>query len=960
MVAATVFSNLPVALADGVTAGTPYQAGGTYDATVPHVVINQIYGGYNASKDQIVAGTDSVVFKDKGQACSHSFIELYNPTDSDVSLTGWSVQVSTSAYYNSNQPISTQNGKWAMLPLTGTIRAHSSYLVRAGATGSSAPFLTVSNRDQDWAMPLCSKGLSVALMSNAATLTANVSPFDNTTHAPTNSTYVDMLSTSGNDTTPDERVFAYEGSYTWSGSKQKAIRRMAFADSDHNATVDDAPYGVISDAQVIGYNTTDATYKVWARPRYSGDGVWSATPMPPAVESTVLSTTTPNCLTNAFGADPKTTRTFTWQMPSSAPTGAVEISTASDLSSPKTLGATVSIADAGVASTFRVSATGLSAGTTYYYRTDNGAAQGPTYSFTTEGANDSSFSFLHVSDTQADVDTYTVPTILDFQTWGRAVGAATAAYHPNFLFETGDIVDLGNAEDQWRWYFKEAQSVLGGTALLAGVGNHDQTAVYPATAFREHFTMPNQCTDPAVTPGTVYSFDYGNAHFVMLNTENKGAGFTAQYNWADADMAATHKKFIIVGLHRGMYEGTGLADTYDAFGGLLDKYKVDLVLQGHEHAYYRTQAMKNGVVTTTGDGTVSLETGGSGSKQDSAPPFQSYMAVDTAPGAPTYSVITVTDHNIDVHTVVVQNPNTTPTIVPLQSAGVTLTPSGSTVDFDIMAAPAGLAPVAPTVAGGSDGQITGTTSAMEYKLAAGDTWTSCTGPAVSGLAPGAYSVRYKAVHDSDTLRVTTVTVDPRVSPSFSNRIAYAMPGLATTSFRGTFDRGGKATLKVSTSRGTKKLFSGVISPSAAVQTLATWDGTVGGKQLPADNCRWTLTVKDGSGRTTTYTGVVAVGKRYYSFSGTGTGSVSHYPASLGKGACKVKISASSASSGATIGLKLSGPAKLAAWAYSVPDAPKSLSKTLALSGKSAIRAAGAHDIAVTATAGVKYTVTIVQ
>ena len=761
---ATMFANLPVAVAVSVTAGTPYQAGGAYDVTVPHVVLNQIYGGYNASKDVIQAGTDTVAsYKDKAQACSHSFIELYNPTSSDVDLNGWSVQISTSAYFNSNQPFSTQSGKWAMLPLTGTIKAHSSYLVRAGATGSAAPFATIAAGDQEWAMPISSKGLSVVLMSSAAALTANVNPFDNTVHAPSAPGYVDMLSVSGNDATVDQRVFASEDTATASGSKQKSVRRMAFTDTDHNATVDDAPYGVSADTQLVAYNTTDAGFIAWARPRNSGDGAWAASPMPPALETTVLSTTTVNCLTNTFGANSKTSRVFTWEMPSTFTTGGVEISTSSDVSKPTLFTSSVTAADAGIANTFRVSATGLSAGTTYYYRADNGAAQSPIYSFKTEGNHDSSFSFLHVSDTQADVDTYTLPTILDFQTWGSALATVTQTYHPNFLLETGDLIDLSNNEDQWRWYFKQAQGVLGNIAMLPAIGNHEQSTAYPANSFREHFTVPNACTDPAVTPGTVYSFDYGNAHFVVLNTENKGAGFTAQKNWADQDMAKTNKKFIIVALHRGMFAGGGTTDTFDAFSSLLDKHKVDLVLQGHDHAYIRTKAIENGVVRTDGEGTVHLESGGSGSKQENAPAPTSYMAVTTTPGLPSASVITVNDHSIDVHTVVVRNPITSPTIVDLQSAGTAITPSSSTIDFAIMAAPGGLAGAAPTTNGGRDGKIIGTTSAMEYKPASGGSWTSCAAPATGGVASGAYSVRYKALHDSDTLRVAMVTVAPGVT-----------------------------------------------------------------------------------------------------------------------------------------------------------------------------------------------------
>lgn len=52
-------------------AGVPYSADGTYDVAIPHIIVNQVYGG-----------------SDDG-AASHSFVELYNPVDTEVDLTGW-------------------------------------------------------------------------------------------------------------------------------------------------------------------------------------------------------------------------------------------------------------------------------------------------------------------------------------------------------------------------------------------------------------------------------------------------------------------------------------------------------------------------------------------------------------------------------------------------------------------------------------------------------------------------------------------------------------------------------------------------------------------------------------------------------------------------------------------------------------------------------------------------------
>lgn len=51
-----------------------------------------------------------------------------------------------------------------------------------------------------------------------------------------------------------------------------------------------------------------------------------------------------------------------------------------------------------------------------------------------------------------------------------------------------------------------------------------------------------------------------------------------------------------------------------------------------------------------------------------------------------------------------------------------------------------LTPVNPTTAGGNDGQITGTTSAMQYKKSTDSGWTNCTVD-VTGLTAGTYYVR---------------------------------------------------------------------------------------------------------------------------------------------------------------------------------------------------------------------------
>ncbi len=84
------------------------------DPTTPHVMISQLYGG----------GGNSVA------TYSNDFVELYNPTDVDVPLDGWSIQYasSTGSGWGSNSQ-----------PLGGSIPSHGYLLIElaAGATPST-------------------------------------------------------------------------------------------------------------------------------------------------------------------------------------------------------------------------------------------------------------------------------------------------------------------------------------------------------------------------------------------------------------------------------------------------------------------------------------------------------------------------------------------------------------------------------------------------------------------------------------------------------------------------------------------------------------------------------------------------------------------------------------------------------------------------------------------------------
>ncbi|WP_052353748.1 DUF4350 domain-containing protein [Neobacillus jeddahensis] len=78
-------------------------------ASIGNVVISEVYGG---------GGNSGATYK-------NDFIELYNPTDADISLDGWSVQyASKSGNFSANPSASNST------PITGVIKAHGYYLIQ--------------------------------------------------------------------------------------------------------------------------------------------------------------------------------------------------------------------------------------------------------------------------------------------------------------------------------------------------------------------------------------------------------------------------------------------------------------------------------------------------------------------------------------------------------------------------------------------------------------------------------------------------------------------------------------------------------------------------------------------------------------------------------------------------------------------------------------------------------------
>jgi hypothetical protein len=243
---------------------------------------------------------------------------------------------------------------------------------------------------------------------------------------------------------------------------------------------------------------------------------------------------------------------------------------------------------------------GLMPDRTYYYAVGGDGYWGAVHAFKTAPApaNDAPFRIGVFGDSNNVVYS-------DF----KVVVDRMKAEAPDFIAFSGDLVHDGAIQTQWDAWFEASGDLFASSPIMAAHGNHEAMA----TAYFAQFAQPGN--------EEYYSFDYGNAHFVVLNdTPPDDAEFAVQAKFLEADLAAavarpTPPRWLVAMHHRPPYTSSGesFANPLTYFTPIYDKYHVDLVINGHEHCYESTKPIKNGVaVPTYAEGTFYLTTGGAG------------------------------------------------------------------------------------------------------------------------------------------------------------------------------------------------------------------------------------------------------------------------------------------------------------------------------------------------------------
>jgi hypothetical protein len=263
---------------------------------------------------------------------------------------------------------------------------------------------------------------------------------------------------------------------------------------------------------------------------------------------------------------------------------------------------------------------GLSPGTTYYYSVGHqgfdpapgGWWPGTVSTFTTAPGGPLPFTFTAFGDQGVSYD---------------AVGTTNLilAQQPAFHLHAGDVSYAENGGDGlltdaydprgWDSLLAEISPTAAQIPWMFSLGNHEMEPWYSPHGYGadiDRLDFPGN--GPAVSPGT-YFFTYGNAAFISLDPNDvsyeipANLGYTGgqQTTWLGQTLAQLRQNprvdFIVVFFHHCAYS---TCTAHGSEGGvrqywtpLFDQFQVDLVINGHNHIYERTDPIKAGAPTTS-------------------------------------------------------------------------------------------------------------------------------------------------------------------------------------------------------------------------------------------------------------------------------------------------------------------------------------------------------------------------
>lgn len=236
---------------------------------------------------------------------------------------------------------------------------------------------------------------------------------------------------------------------------------------------------------------------------------------------------------------------------------------------------------AGKAAYYRVQLVGLKPDMEYTYKVKNAGGESPWYTFRTTNPGRESFSFLYIGDVQDTIGGI-----------ANQLLRAAVRRHPSVEFVAfgGDLIERPTNRF-WTETFRSIDSVCSTLPIVNITGNHDYLKYLIRKCERRFalvFPYFLQGMAERDDNNHLFAFTYHNTDFFLLDSD-RGIGFLyGQRKWLQEQLAQSTSAHRIALLHHPLYSVKRKNNNLEVrwmFNELLRQANVDLILQGHEHAY---------------------------------------------------------------------------------------------------------------------------------------------------------------------------------------------------------------------------------------------------------------------------------------------------------------------------------------------------------------------------------------
>jgi len=249
---------------------------------------------------------------------------------------------------------------------------------------------------------------------------------------------------------------------------------------------------------------------------------------------------------------------------------------------------------------------GLEPGKTYVYRvgaTDKQELWSEWFQFTTASdKKGEEFSFIYFGDAQNQVKSM----------WSKVIRSSYKQFpQVDFMLHAGDLINSRQSNLEWGEWFYAGDFIHSTVPSIMTPGNHEYKNEVLTPLWRPQFTLPQNGPLEELLE-TCFVVDYQDLKMISLDAlsyDDKPHSRKAQTVWLDSILANNDKKWTAITLHYPIFSTKENRDNKNVREGLkplIDKYKVDIVLTGHDHTYARGQVSNDptGATSVSDAGTI--------------------------------------------------------------------------------------------------------------------------------------------------------------------------------------------------------------------------------------------------------------------------------------------------------------------------------------------------------------------